>query len=301
MSCSERIGTQGWKQFLAAKQEMLYQYDLAKIYTEAHSVKVAHGKVAEAIFRKWLSEFLPKRFGVTSGRIISPAFKDDKKAPHYDVIIYDQLCSPVLWIEEIPDFSAQGKIRALPVEYVYAVIEVKANLTPKTASDAVKKLEELQPLLQKVDKLEERYKKYFPPNFCSAIVFFELKKDFEFNPKIFNNLIPEKLPRGYIGGLILKGEGLDINNTGRFHVLESKTPIQTTVGRDKESLLKGSPLSDSFKRKEEEYICLFLNWSPANFSMFAFDLIAILNGTFKPGYISSYYGLSYLNPERNKR
>ena len=48
-------------------------------------------KVAEAELRKWLSGFLPKRYGVTSGYIVSPGLKSAEKIPHFDVIIYDQL------------------------------------------------------------------------------------------------------------------------------------------------------------------------------------------------------------------
>lgn len=295
----ERIGTQGWQQFLASKQEMLYQYDLAKIYSQSHIVQVSHGNVAEASFRRWLSEFLPKRYGVCSGYIVSQNILDNEKFPHYDVIIYDQINSPILWIEENFDNSVQGKARAIPAEHVNSVIEVKSVLNRKAANDAIRKLEELKPLLQGVDKYGNEYKGNFPNNFCTAAVFFELKKSDEYK-KILNNLIPTEEVR-YFGGLVLKGEGLDIDLTGKFQLLVGDTPIITTVGKDKESLLKGSPLSNTVQDHNNKYISTMLTWSQANFSMFAFDLIAILNSTYRSGYISSFYGMSWINPERNKK
>lgn len=69
---------------------------------------------------------LPKRYGVTSGFIISQSVPNLEDFVHYDVIIYDQLDSPVLWVEGSPDSSLQGRSKAIPVEYVCGVIEVKA-------------------------------------------------------------------------------------------------------------------------------------------------------------------------------
>ncbi len=72
---------------------------------------------------------MPKRYGVTSGLVISPGLGSDVKAPHFDVIIYDQLESPVLWVTKIFDNSEQWRSRAIPVEYVRFIIEVKASFS----------------------------------------------------------------------------------------------------------------------------------------------------------------------------
>jgi hypothetical protein len=110
-------GTQGWRQFVGCKLDMLYKYDLAKIYSKSDIVQARHGKVGEALVREWLATFLPKRFAVTSGRIICQGLEDTSHAPHYDAIIYDQLSSPILWIEPNPDESSSGSVRAIPAEY----------------------------------------------------------------------------------------------------------------------------------------------------------------------------------------
>ncbi len=91
---------------------MLDAFDRARNKAASHEVETYHGKVAEAEFRKWLTDFLPKKYGVTSGYIVSPGLKSTEKTPHFDVIIYDQLESPILWVEGDPDVSSQG--RSLP-------------------------------------------------------------------------------------------------------------------------------------------------------------------------------------------
>ncbi len=55
-----QIPNQGWKQFLTARDEMLAAYDKARMLSAKRAVQTGHGNVAEAEFRKWLINFLPK-------------------------------------------------------------------------------------------------------------------------------------------------------------------------------------------------------------------------------------------------
>lgn len=128
---------QGWKQFLTSRKEMLDAFDRARERSRVHEVESFHGKVAEAGLRKWRSGFLPKRYGVTPGYIVSLGLKSGHKTPHFDVIIYDQLESPVLWVVDSPDISPQGRSLAIPVEHVRCVLEVKASLSSATAGGAI--------------------------------------------------------------------------------------------------------------------------------------------------------------------
>ena len=105
-------GTSPWEQMLGQRQEMLDAFDAAKRKTKAHIVKTHHGRVAEAVFREWLAGFLPKRFAVTSGFIVSQGQRGETTFPHYDVIIYDQLEAPVLWVDDNPDASSSGTSRS---------------------------------------------------------------------------------------------------------------------------------------------------------------------------------------------
>jgi len=124
-------GKQGWRQFLGAKQEMLDAYDRARVQAKAHEVETYHGSIAEAQFRDWLGSFLPRRYGVTAGYIVSQAQEEDVRLPHFDVIIYDQRESPVLFVETNPDTSTKGAARAIPAEHVLAVFEVKSAFNSK--------------------------------------------------------------------------------------------------------------------------------------------------------------------------
>src|ERR1044071_9321132 len=133
----EREGVQGWREFLANREYLLGKYNLSKSKSKSHAVKVRHGITAEAVFRRWFEEFLPKKFGVTSGYIVSQGLTDKNKLYHSDVIVYDKLESPVLWVDRNDDESKLGWKRAIPAEYVLAVFEVKSKLTPKSAKQAI--------------------------------------------------------------------------------------------------------------------------------------------------------------------
>lgn len=63
-------GFYGWKEFLTTREELLNEFDRARNKNISRPVRTSHGNAGEAIFRKWLEEFLPKRYAVTSGFII---------------------------------------------------------------------------------------------------------------------------------------------------------------------------------------------------------------------------------------
>lgn len=49
-----QILNQGWKQFLTGRDEMLAEYDRARVHSSKRAVQAGHGNVAETAFRKWL-------------------------------------------------------------------------------------------------------------------------------------------------------------------------------------------------------------------------------------------------------
>src|SRR5438552_3978051 len=149
---------QGWKQFLTSRKEILDAFDRAKQKAKAHKVETFHGNVAEAELRKSLSSFLPKRYGVAPGYVVSPGLKCSEKTPHFDVIIYDQREAPVLWVEDTPDVSAQGRSLAIPVDYVRGVLEVKSTFSSSNMQDAMAHLTDLLPLMGGPDDPQEKYK-----------------------------------------------------------------------------------------------------------------------------------------------
>jgi hypothetical protein len=280
--------TQGWTQFLTTRKGLLDAYDLAKDRAASHKVRVLHGRSGEAGVRKWLSEFLPQKFGVTSGYIVSAGLKHDVKTPHYDVIIYDVQNSPVLWTDINPDQAGQGLSRAISVEHVSCVLEVKSRFSPKTVGDAITHLKELLPLMGGIDDPKERYKLHLPPAFTCGLFFFELKKEDEFKLAALDTAIKGMELRNFFGGLILRGDGHSSPLTGRLQLGRSEKPITTGL---KESLLMGSSMSKSVKISDSCHILSNLVWMETHFAQFAFDLIAMMQGTHEPGRLSSFYGI----------
>lgn len=284
------IPVQGWKQFLTSRKEMLDAYDRAREKAKAHKVETFHGKVAEAALRKWLSSFLPKRYGVTSGYIVSPGLKSTHKAPHFDVIVYDQLESPVLWVEDSPDDSPQGRSLAIPVEYVRCVLEVKSDFSTSTVRAAIKHLAELQPVMGGPDDPQEKYKLHFPANFCCGLVFFNLKQKQQFSETALSRLNEGRPLRGFFGGMVLRGEGHTKDVTGKLSLLNSETPIKSSIGKSKRSLLSGG-MSKFVKITDNLHFGADLMWTEPYFSEFGFDLIAMMQGTYKAGRLSSFHGM----------
>jgi hypothetical protein len=280
----------GWRQFLTSRKELLDAFDSAREKAKSHEVETYHGKVAEAEFRKWLASFLPKKFGVTAGYIVSTGLKSTEKAPHFDVIIYEQLESPILWIEDNPDASQAGQSLAIPVEHVRAVLEVKSQFSPSTVDDAIGHLRDLSPLMGGIDDPNEYYKLHLPATFSCGVAFFDLRSEHLFSEAALNRTLSGLDLRGYFGGIILRGEGHSKPMTGRVSLLRSETPLECTVGRGKESLL-GSPLGQSVRVAEKLHIGCMLMWAESGFSQFAFDLIALMQGKYRSGYLSSFYGM----------
>jgi len=280
----------GWKQFLTSRKHMLDSYDRAMTKARGHEIETFQGIVAEAEFRKWLFDFLPKRFSVTPGYIVSQRLGTNQKLPHFDVIIYDALNSPVLWVDEHPDASLWGSSRAIPAEYVFGVLEVKSSLNARSAKQAITHLSDLAPFLEKIDAATERYKCYLPPQFFCGVVFFELKREHMYSrAAIFNLLKNIRQIRGFAGGIILRGEGHSKPWTGRIHVRVSRTPMPSFIGPSKKSLLDNTmcgsiPLGDNLHVEASPY------WAESAFADFAFDLVALMQGTYQPGRVSSFYG-----------
>ncbi len=267
---------------MQGKIDILAAYEGAKIKASIHEVKTFHGIVAEAELRKWLINFLPKRFGVTSGFIVSsdPTF-EGRKLPHFDVIIYDQLESPILWLDNHPDANKQGVSQAVPVEYVKGILEVKARWTPKAAKEAIAHLHDLDELMLGQDAPGDSHKRFLPCDFFCGVVFFEVLKKNMYCYSALDKLLDLKL-RGYIGAIVLQGEGLFRELTGRIEILRCTfdQPRKSEIGKHKSSLLydEGFPWSNSVEGKTGQHYCAGLKWLGMNFADWAFDLLARLQG-----------------------
>jgi hypothetical protein len=277
-----------WKQFLVARSGILAAYDRALAHSRDQVVSTHHGVVGEAAVRDWLASFLPKRYGVAPGYVRTQGVPKPYQTGHFDVIIYDQLEAPTLWIEENKDKSDSGRAKIIPAEFVKAVLEVKSAFNRRTVREAISKLEELQPLMAGFETGQERYPKYLPAFAVLAMVFIELRAADRDDFEALNLVRDVEFKRRFYGPVILRGEGLNPDFTALIHKYTSNEPHSEV--RPAAGLLGGFAMTATRESKAPN-LGAHMMWSDIFFSDFAFDLLALLNGTYRPGYASSFYGM----------
>jgi len=286
----------GWKEFHQNRRDILVEFDRAKEYNSSRPVQTEHGNAGEAELRRWLSGYLPGRFAVTSGYVIPDVVVASYDLYHFDVIIYDALASPVLWIDGNRDSSDQGKKRAIPAKHVRSVFEVKASLSADTAKDAIKKLGQLNALAT-----------YLPSGFSCNTLFFDLDVSLIEKQNILPNLMPMSPIVGYWGGIVLRCL-LDDEMTGLIEVVPkpqegkaqsmciplAKRLDSLDIGRDANGNVvirsQGTGVTAFSDGKAWHYSKLYgptvygplcglaLNWSHNNFARFALDFLSRLEG-----------------------
>lgn len=84
------------------------------------------GTSLETTVQEVLGQYLPKSLGITSGEITDV---DGNSTKQFDVIIYDAFKAPILF--------EKGDIRVIPIECVYAVIEIKAEIASQDDVDDI--------------------------------------------------------------------------------------------------------------------------------------------------------------------
>jgi hypothetical protein len=100
----------------------------AAIRRDFASHRLSAGENREDLVERFLIEHLPKRFGVSTGLVISHDGLFSNQA--HLVVVDDQNNAPLYG-------TTRNKL--WPVEAVYALIEVKTSLTPSDLSDAIAK------------------------------------------------------------------------------------------------------------------------------------------------------------------
>lgn len=211
---NQQYGFFGWREFQTNRSELLSEFDRSKSLNQSRPVKVEHGTAGEAVVRKWLEEFLPSKYNITSGYIIPDTIvTDNYKLYHYDVIVFDRENAPTLWIDGNYDSSAQGRRRAIPAKYVKAVAETKARFSKADIVKTTAKLKELNSIAQ-----------FLPPTFFSFAVFFELDNSADY--EVLKELVPDDHPVGFWGGLVLRSQH-NKDMAGQIHFLnpEKEKPL----------------------------------------------------------------------------
>lgn len=292
----EELGQHGWKEFLSNRTKILNEFDYALSLNSNRPVRTSHGETVESSIRNWLSLFLPKKYGITSGYIISSSFSEEKIL-HYDIIIYDLLEAPTLWTDGNFDKSDQGFSRAIPARNVICVFEVKSRLTRESIKSGVKKLEELN-----------IYKDDLHKNFFCGSFFVDLKESNVRDIAIIDELLEGKDKLyNYFGGVILRYE-LDHKITGYYNY--GPTITKTEEINDNQLLAKKFEDWDIYFNAENQLVAkggstlqiikyakdkfgfsigyhifrqnqlesVRLSWSVSNFANFSIDLINKLAG-----------------------
>lgn len=93
------------------------------------------GELHENALSQVLQQYLPKKYGVTTGIVVDAKGTQSKQQ---DIIIYD--------IESCPFFLNEGEQKVIPVESVYGTIEVKTSLDSTVLSGACKNIENVKSL-----------------------------------------------------------------------------------------------------------------------------------------------------------
>ncbi len=235
---------------------------------------------------------------MTSGYVIPDVIADDYKVYHFDLLVYDEISAPILWMDSDYDSSEQGKRRAIPAKHVLSAFEIKASLTRQGAIDAMTKLNQFNELVG-----------YLPQVFSSGIVFFDLDPGLADSQTILPNLIPSNPIIGYWGGIVLRCS-LDQDMTGLMQLLplpdnkeEAKTlaiPIAKSINdlairRDESGNVSISEQGAgvmAFAGPDKQWhfsklygpivygdqFGLSLHWSHNGFATFALDLLSRLEG-----------------------
>lgn len=159
----------------AERTKLLQEYDAAVAQAADDPVKTEHGVSCEAHFRSFLEQFLPRKYGVTKGYIITPDLDYAGPLEEWDIIIYDAMEAPVLFVRRTRDESERAGKRGIPVEYVRGVVEVKATFNKAMAEKATAKLLKLRQFLKLEDGTPKYGSTHLSSGFRAFAVFFETK------------------------------------------------------------------------------------------------------------------------------
>lgn len=118
------------------------EYDLITDRIEHTGIK---GTMREDKLKEYLKKLLPQKYEITSGCIVDA---NEKQSKQQDFIIYDNFNSP--------SFIASEKEQVVPIESVYATVEVKSTLTIDELKKSLKNIESVH-LLEKIKPMSNSF------------------------------------------------------------------------------------------------------------------------------------------------
>jgi len=96
------------------------------------------GARVESEVRKFLLEFLPKRYEYGSGIVIDSSGSEVDRSKQEDILVLDKFFNPRLFLDEEPNIY--------PVEVVYCGIEVKTSIDADGLREAISNIASLKRL-----------------------------------------------------------------------------------------------------------------------------------------------------------
>lgn len=121
------------KELLEAKQtELSAMLGISNVISHP----TGKGDNTEENWKKFLREILPQKYGIDRGYLIDSKGNESNQI---DLIIYDALYSPLI-------ITSQAGEKFIPIESVYAVVEVKPSINKTTLEYANKKIESVKKL-----------------------------------------------------------------------------------------------------------------------------------------------------------
>ena len=118
--------------FRGISQKMMQDFE--SISSQIHH-SGSKGEVREAILKKFLEDYLPKKYSLSSGEVID---REGNVSNQCDIVIYDASNCPLI--------LNQGDFNVFPCEPVLATIEVKSILDLSEIRDCLKKTKSIKNL-----------------------------------------------------------------------------------------------------------------------------------------------------------
>jgi len=145
--------------FQSISKKMLIDFEEI---TSQEGHPVLKGKMREIIVKNFLREYLPQRFGIGYGKVVS---SNGDSSREQDIMIYDK--------DNCPIFYQTEDIQIVPSEEIYAVIQVKSKLDSNeliNSIDNIRSVKELpktayyeqSSVLKRYVKLYGKTYEYFP-------------------------------------------------------------------------------------------------------------------------------------------
>ena len=129
---------QDWRAQVTSVSELLESAErtISARFMEAEQIPHLgdRGENRELLLREFLEKYLPTRYGLTKGHVITRSGDVSYSA---DIIVYDRQTCPVFY---------SGVTSILPIEGVYGIIEVKSSLSKAELVDAARKVETFKKL-----------------------------------------------------------------------------------------------------------------------------------------------------------